>query len=291
MKSAFISIIGRPSSGKSTLLNALCGYKVSIVAPTPQTTLNRIRGILNSPDGQLVFIDTPGFHTSKKAFNSHLKDLVMTSLDDVDLLLYVLDVSRPPGDEENALLELATAHGSRVIAALNKIDIDGRGADTRRSYLSGKIDEERIFAISALEGSGLQELKAGLFAFAPEGDPMYPDDMYTDQTQEFRVAEIIREKAVNKVRQELPHAVFVSIADMELHDDDNKLWIRAFLNVERESQKGIVIGKGGEIIRAIRQEAQKELKRIFSYSIELDLRVKVVSDWRKREALLRKLIY
>ncbi|MBT3274058.1 MAG: GTPase Era [Spirochaetales bacterium] len=291
MKSAFISIIGRPSSGKSTLLNALCGYKVSIVAPTPQTTLNRIRGIVNSPYGQLVFIDTPGFHTSEKTFNHHLKDLVMSSLDEVDLLLYVLDVSRPPGAEENALLDLTTAHGNRVIAALNKIDLDSKGADERRFYLSGKIDSERIFPVSALDGSGLDELKAGLFSFAPEGEPMYPDDMYTDQTQEFRIAEIIREKAVNKVRQELPHAVFVSIADLEIAEEKNKLWIRAFLNVERESQKGIVIGKGGEIIRAIRQESQKELKRIFSYSIELDLRVKVVSDWRKREALLKKLIY
>ncbi len=291
MKSGFVSIIGRPSSGKSTLLNALCGYKVSIVAPTPQTTRNKIRGIVNGPAGQLVFIDTPGFHSSERRLNLHLKDLVVSGLEEVDLLLYVLDVTRPPGAEEHGVFEIASAHHRRSVVALNKIDIGRENLDSTKRFLDGAFAPERVFEVSAVSGEGMEELADGLFEFAPEGEMMYPEDMYTDQSPEFRVAEIIREKAINRVKQEVPHAIFVSIADMETSTDGQNLWIRAFLNVERESQKGIVIGKGGTGIKAIRTEAQKELGKIFPYRIELDLRVKVVSDWRKREALLRKLIY
>ena len=289
MKSAFVSIIGRPSSGKSTILNALCGYKVSIVAPSPQTTMNRVRGIVSAPEGQLVFIDTPGFHTSERRINQHLRELVVSSLEEVDLLLYVLDVTRAPGREEDMLLRLVSDHSSRTIAAINKIDAASDMVDKRRSYLAGTIDSSRIFSVSALEGTGLDALKKGLFDTAPEGEPMYSEELYTDQTPEFRAAEIIREKAILKVRQELPNALFVSIADME--ERGNLLWIRAFINVERESQKGIMVGKGGERIRSIRLEAQKELAQIFPHKIELHLRVKVQKDWKKRDKLLHNLIY
>jgi GTPase len=291
MKSGFVSIIGRPSSGKSTLLNALCGYKVSIVSPTPQTTRNKIRGIVNAPAGQLVFIDTPGFHTSERRLNLHLKDLVVSGLDEVDLLLYVVDATRPAGEEEWLLCDIASQHKERTIVALNKTDIGRKHIRSARQFLEGSFPPERIFEVSAVTDDGLAELSEGLFAAAPEGEIMYPEDMYTDQSPEFRVTEIIREKAINRVRQEVPHAIFVSIADMETSTDGESLWIRAFLNVERESQKGIIIGKGGVGIKAIRTAAQKELAQIFPYRIELDLRVKVVSDWRKRETLLRKMIF
>ena len=291
MKSGFVSIIGRPSSGKSTLLNALCGYKVSIVSPTPQTTRNKIRGIVNAPAGQLVFIDTPGFHTSERRLNLHLKDLVVSGLDEVDLLLYVVDITRPPGEEERLLYDIASQHRERTVVALNKTDIGREHIASSRRYIEESFRSDRIFEVSAATGEGLLELTDGLFSAAPEGELMYPEDMYTDQRPEFRVTEIIREKAINRVRQEVPHAIFVSVEDMETSADGESIWIRAFLNVERESQKGIIIGKGGVGIKAIRTAAQKELAQIFPYRIELDLRVKVVSDWRKRETLLRKLIY
>ena len=291
MKSGFVSIIGRPSSGKSTLLNALCGYKVSIVSPVPQTTRNRIRGIVNKEEGQLVFVDTPGFHSSEKRLNLHLKDLVVSNLDDVDLLLYVVDVTRPPGNEEKLLLEIAAGNRKKTVAAINKIDIAARGAAAVRKFLETGIDGDRIFEISATEGLGLEPLIGALFSLAPEGDIMYPGEMYTDQAPEFRASEIIREKAINRMRQEIPHAIFASIEDMEVSENGESLWIRACLNVERESQKGMVVGKEGKMIRGIRLAAQKELAEIFPYEIDLDLRVKVVRDWRKRENLLRRLIY
>ena len=291
MKSAFVSIIGRPSVGKSTLLNTLCGYKVSIVSSIPQTTRNRIRGIVTQKRGQLVFIDTPGFHTSEKRLNLHLKDLVISGLDEVDLVLYLLDASRKPREEEKLLLEIVKANREKTVAAVNKIDIAADGRFEAREFLESVLDDTRIFEISATEGTGIPALTDALFNLAPEGELMYPEQMYTDQNPEFRAAEIIREKAIIRMREEVPHAIFASIEDMEVSEDGAKLWIRASLNVERESQKGIVVGKGGTMIRQIRMAAQKELTEIFPYAVNLDLRVKVVSDWRKRERLLRKLIY
>ena len=291
MKSAFVSIIGRPSVGKSTLLNTLCGYKVSIVSSIPQTTRNRIRGIVTQKRGQLVFIDTPGFHTSEKRLNLHLKDLVISGLDEVDLVLYLLDASRKPREEEKLLLEIVKANREKTVAAINKIDIAADGRFEAREFLESVLDDTRIFEISATEGTGIPALTDALFNLAPEGELMYPEQMYTDQNPEFRAAEIIREKAIIRMREEVPHAIFASIEDMEVSEDGAKLWIRASLNVERESQKGIVVGKGGTMIRQIRMAAQKELTEIFPYAVNLDLRVKVVSDWRKRERLLRKLIY
>lgn len=291
MKSGFVSIIGRPSAGKSTLLNALCGYKVSIVSPVPQTTRNRIRGIVNREAGQLVFVDTPGFHISEKKMNLHLKDLVVSNIGDVDLILYVADVIRAPRDEEKLLLEIVADNRKKAVAAINKIDVAADGTRAMREFLETGLDGERIFEISATEGLGLEELTEALFTFAPEGKIMYPGEMYTDQAPEFRASEIIREKAINRMRQEVPHAIFASIEDMEVSENGESLWIRACLNVERESQKGMVVGKGGKMIRAIRLAAQKELTEIFPYEIDLDLRVKVVRDWRKREHLLRRLIY
>jgi GTPase len=291
MKSGFVSIIGRPSSGKSTLLNALCGYKVSIVSPVPQTTRNKIRGIVNKEAGQLVFVDTPGFHMSEKRLNLHLKDLVVSNLDEADLVLYVVDVTRPPKDEEKLLLEIVADNRKKTVAAINKIDAAPGGSKVMREFLETGLDSERIFEISATEGLGLEELTEALYTYAPEGDLMYPEDMYTDQAPEFRASEIIREKAINRMRQEVPHSIFASIEDMEVSENGEGLWIRACLNVERESQKGMVVGKGGKMIRSIRLAAQKELTEIFPYKIDLDLRVKVVRDWRKKEHLLRRMIY
>ncbi len=291
MKSGFVTIIGRPSSGKSTLLNALCGYKVSIVSSVPQTTRNKIRGIVTREEGQLVFVDTPGFHTSGKRLNLHLKELVISSLAEVDLILYMVDATRPPKDEEELLLKTVGDHQEKSIAAINKIDIGGEGVSAVRGFLETRLDPGRIFEISAINETGLNELATALFNMAPEGEIMYPGDLYTDQSPDFRAAEIIREKAINRMRQEVPHAIFATIEDMETSDDGSTLWIRASLNVERESQKGIVVGKGGKMIREIRLAAQRELREIFPYDVDLDLRVKVVRDWRKREGLLRKLIH
>jgi GTP-binding protein Era len=291
-KAAFIAVIGRPSSGKSTLVNRICGGKVSIVSAVPQTTRDAIRGILTREHGQLVFVDTPGRHKSEKKFNIKLSEISAKAVEDSDLVLYVLDSSRPPGPEEIEIATLLTPHAGRTVTAINKID--DKNADQTRArefisqYLPGLLNEaspQRCHAISAKTGEGVELLLEALYAAAPEGEAFYGAEYYTDQEVDFRIAEIIREKAINRLRQEIPHALRVEVSDAQFDAEAGsgtdgagsgrgKLWVRAFIIVERESQKGIVVGRGGEMIRAIRLAALKELDRIFDWKIELDLRVK-----------------
>jgi GTP-binding protein Era len=302
-KAAFAAVVGRPSAGKSTLVNRLCGEKVAIVSPVPQTTRNAIRGIVNRDAGQIVFVDTPGRHKSEKKFNRKLLAVSDRSMEDADLILYVLDASRPPGGEEEAIAERLLPLADRLVAAVNKTDLSGADFEGAFAFLGDKIpalERDRIFQVSALKNRGLEELLDCLFRLAPQGEPFYPADFYTDQEVQFRIAEIIREKAVARLREELPHSIYVDVADMEFRDGPSgdtgedraaprRLWVRAFIAVERESQKGMVVGKGGQMIKAIRQAAQKDLDRIFDWKIELDLRVKTARDWRHNDALLKRL--
>ncbi len=290
-KCASISIIGRPSAGKSTLLNAVCGYKISITAPSPQTTRNSIRGIYTSEEGQLIFIDTPGYHISEKSFNMRLQDITVSSLGDADILLYVVDTLRKPGDEEREIAEMAASGNQPVIVALNKIDQKRAHPGLMQLAMEKLIPQARFIEISAVQETGIDDLITLLFEFAPEGEQLYPEDFYTDQPPEFRIAEIIREKAVNRAKDELPHAIYVEIADLEIDKEKNVLWIRAFINVERESQKGLVIGKAGSGIAAIRKEAQKDIAKLFPYKIQLDIRVKAQGQWRKKDQILKKILY
>jgi GTP-binding protein Era len=297
-KSAFVAIIGRPSAGKSTLLNHLCGAKVAIVSTVPQTTRNSIRGIVTRPAGQLVFVDTPGMHISGKKLNLRLAETALRVLDEADLVLYVLDANRPPGREEDAvaaaLLKRPETVKHRTVAAINKVD--AAGTAKAEAFLHAKLPElppSRIFNISALKNEGLDTMLDCLFGMSPEGSAFYDGDCYTDQEVRFRIAEIIREKAMNKLREELPHSIYVDIADMELRGgapQAETLWVRAFIMTERESQKGMVVGKGGAMIRKIRLAALREMKKIFDWNIELDLRVKTAHDWRSNDATLKKLL-
>ena len=291
MKSAFITLIGRPSAGKSTLMNELCGRKISIVAPSPQTTRNKVRGILTDTRGQLVFIDTPGYHISDKKLNLQLKSVSVGALEDADLILYVIDSSRRPGEEEENLINLLKRFNEKLIIAVNKIDLPGGNSKSIINYVEEAFPDASILAVSALEAKGTEDLKMVLFDKSPEGEKMYPDEFFTEKDPEFRASEMIREKAINRVKEELPHAIYVEISDMEEAEDGKVLWIRAFLIVERESQKGIVVGKGGVGIKAIRVAAQKELNGIFPYRVMLDLRVKASAKWRRNDQILKKLIY
>jgi GTP-binding protein Era len=298
-KAAFVAVVGRPSVGKSTLVNLFCGAKVSIVSAVPQTTRNAIRGIVNRSEGQLVFVDTPGRHESEKKLNKRLTEVSGRATQEADLALYLLDASRPPGEEEDAIArDLAPLAGEKAVAAVNKIDARGADFEALRSFIKRRLPdmpEERIFKISALKNEGTEELLRCLFDMAEEGEAFYPEEYYTDQDLNFRIAEIIREKAINRLRQELPHSLYVEVADTELREDGvspekTRLWVRAFIILERESQKGMVVGKGGEMIKAIRQEAQKDLNRILDWKVELDLRVKSSKDWRHNDKILRRLI-
>jgi GTP-binding protein Era len=290
VKAAFVALVGRPSSGKSTFLNRVCGGKVSIVSPVPQTTRNRIRGIYNGPPGQLVFVDTPGFHSSERKFNLRLRELTLAALEESELVLYLVDLTRPPGEEERALMAALRGAQDRLVVGLNKVDAQPSHRELAERELAAALRSPRLCPLSALTGEGVQAVLDLLWQLAPEGEPMYPPEYYTDQTPEFRIAEIVREKALQGLREEVPHALYVHIADLEMRRDNTELWARGFLFVERESQKGILVGKGGERIKATAREAEAELTELFPYAVKLDLRVKVQPRWRRDEGLLSRLI-
>ncbi|MDR2303121.1 MAG: GTPase Era [Treponema sp.] len=295
-KAALVVIVGRPSTGKSTLLNRLCGEKVAIVSPVPQTTRNAIRGIVNREQGQLVFVDTPGRHVSGEKFNRKLMEVGERSIGEADIVLYMLDASRMPAEEEEAIVSLVAPLRGKMVFAVNKIDAPRADPQALLNFLNekiGSVEDERFFKISALKNEGVESLLDCLFSLAPEGDAFYPEEFYTDQEVSFRIAEIIREKAIRHLRQEIPHSIYVDVADAELKtlpEGGQKLWVRAFILTERESQKGMVIGKGGALIKQIRLEALKDLKHIFDWKLELDLRVKTAHDWRHNDATLRRII-
>ncbi|HET6487177.1 MAG TPA: GTPase Era [Spirochaetia bacterium] len=290
LKSATVAVVGRPSSGKSTLVNALCGGKVSIVSPVPQTTRNRVRGILTAPAGQLVFIDTPGFHLSEKKLNQYMGSLVNAALAEVDVVLYLLDGTREPGTEERALIDAIRTAAKPAVACVSKKDLESESRELVRRVAAQELPGARLLEASALTGEGLDGLREALFQLSPEGEQLYPPDYYTDQTPEFRISEIVREKAMLQTREEVPHALYVRIEDLEMRQEGAFLQARGFICVERESQKGIVVGRGGEKIHTIVSEAERELAEIFPYPVRLDIRVKVDREWRKRDPLLRRLI-
>ena len=291
-KTALVTIIGRPSAGKSTFLNTAAGEPVSIVSPIPQTTRNAIRGIVNNSKGQLVFVDTPGYHDSEKKMNLRMRNIVKDQLESSDLILYIIDATRSCGDEENLIVGLLKDHQDKVVVALNKCDqsraIKVHVHNFVKRQLS-EVPENRVVEMSALEGNGVNEVLDALFEMAKEEPHLYPDEYYTDQDVGFRIAEVIRGEAINRLEEEIPHAVYIQIADMEMRSP-TKMWCRAFLCVEKDSQKGIVIGKGASMIKAIRLASEEKLREIFDYKIELDLQVKVDKNWRQKDNTLDKLL-
>lgn len=292
-KCAIVAIIGRPSAGKSTFLNTACGEKVSIVSPVPQTTRNAIRGIVNGSRGQLVFIDTPGYHESEKKLNLILRATARDRLPEADCILYLIDAARDPGDEEATICKMLEGVAARVVIGINKTDINTASPGMVRIFLNDHlpaVSSDRIFQISAEKDTNIDPLLVKLFDLAPTGAPLYPEEFYTDQDVDFRIAEIIREKAMLNTREEIPHALYVEIADLEMRKNGKELWARAFLVVERESQKSMVIGKGASMIKKIRMEAVHDMNKIFPYRVQLDLQVKVNKNWRQKDPVLGKLM-
>ncbi|MCK9169369.1 MAG: GTPase Era [Treponema sp.] len=293
LKTALVTIVGRPSAGKSTFLNTACGEPVSIVSEIPQTTRDAIRGIVNTSYGQLVFIDTPGYHDSDKKLNLKLRSVTESQLKDADALLYILDSTRLPGDEEQLTVNLIKPHANRTVVAINKIDSHIAQVNSAEEFIAKvlpEIPKERIIPISAKTDKNVNDVLKALYDLAPAAPQMYPEDFYTDQDVGFRIAEVIRGEAINRLEQEIPHCLYVDIADMEMKKEGRLLWVRAFLCVERESQKGIVIGKSASMIKTIRIESLKKLRKIFDYKIDLDLQVKVDKNWRQKDTVLTKLI-
>jgi GTP-binding protein Era len=287
-KSGFIAIVGRPNAGKSTLVNALVGRKVAIVSPKPQTTRNRIQGIVNRDDAQIVLIDTPGIHKAENALSRQMMDEVESALDGIDILCLIVDASArlSPGDKFS--LEWIRRFHGPVFLLLNKID------QVKKPHLLPLIDHyhrefefAEIFPISALTGEGTLDLMNGWLTRLPEAPPYFPPDQFTDQPERFLAAEIIREKAILTTREEVPYAIAVLLDSFE--ETDDLIRIRATLYVEREGQKGILIGKRGETMKKIGTEARKELESILGTRIFLELFVKVQPQWRQNPGIVRQL--
>ena len=291
-KTALVTIIGRPSAGKSTFLNTASGEPVSIVSAIPQTTRNAIRGIVNTSLGQLVFVDTPGYHDSEKKMNLRMRNIVADQLENSDLILYIIDSTRTCAEEERLITALLEKHQKKIVVAINKIDEKNSMKESARKFVSSHLSEipkEKILEISAKNDEGINDVLKALYDLAPVAPHLYSEEFYTDQEVDFRIAEVIREQAINRLDKEIPHCVYVKIADMEMRTP-TKMWCRAFLCVETESQKGIVIGKGASMIKTIRVESIKALRKIFDYKIDLDLQVKVEKGWRQKDGVLDRIL-
>lgn len=286
--SGFVAIIGRANAGKSTLVNTLVGRKVAIVSPLPQTTRNRIQGIVNRENGQVVLVDTPGIHRATKALDRQMMQEVGEALEGVDAVALIVDATREFEAGDRYSLEWIKKFSGPAYLLLNKID------QVEKQRLLPLIDRwrrehdfEAIFPISALRGQGTDELLKSWIARLPENPPFFPVDQYTDQPERFLAAEIIREKAIVLTRQEVPHAVAVLVDNFE--DSEKLLRIRATIYVEREGQKGIMIGRGGSKMKEIGTEARKELEAILGIKIFLELHVKVQPRWRENRAMVKQL--
>ncbi len=290
-RSGFVGIVGRPNVGKSTLLNALLGEKVSIVSPRPQTTRHNVRGILTREDAQIVFVDTPGYHLPKNKLGEYMVENVHRFLPDADVLVFLVDGSERPNAKDRALARAVSEQSrARVLLAVNKVDLcpDRHAALSR--YRELLPPETPYLFLSALTGEGLPELLDQIVALLPEGPYLYPPGVITDLPLREQIAEAIREKALLHLHEEVPHSVAVSVEEMQ-DRPNGKTYIRALLYVERESQKGIVIGQGGAMLRRIGTEARQEIEQILERPVFLELRVKVLPRWRKKESALRWLGY
>jgi GTP-binding protein Era len=290
MKSGFVAVVGRPNVGKSTLVNALVGTKVTITSSRPQTTRNTIRGVVTGPDDdnpeyQIVLVDTPGLHKPRTELGSRLNSIVYGTLADADVVLFLIDASAQIGPGDRLIAERLVEASSTVVLAVNKADKGTKTEIGEQLVRAGEWDFAAYVPISATEGTGLQPLVDEIVVRLPEGPRYYPEGMMTDQPESLVVSEIVREKFLERLRDELPHSLLVRIEDMEQRDN-GLLDITADVIVERKSQKGIVIGKGGELLKIAGTEAREELEVLFGTKVNLKLHVVVEKDWQIRGQIL-----
>ncbi len=288
-KSGFISLIGRPNTGKSTLLNALVGQKVAIVADKPQTTRTSIQGVVTTADAQIVFVDTPGIHKGDSPLNKRLMDAVRAALEERDLLLFVVDAAAKFGEEDRRAVDMARRVSAPALLVLNKIDLVKEKA--RLLPLIEQYKQLHDFAdylpISAARGKGLDDLRKAIIERLPEGPAYFPEDYVTDQPERFLAAELIREKVLWATRQEVPHSVAVMVDQWE--ETPRLTRIFATIRVERDGQKAIIIGSKGAMLKRVGTLAREEMERIFGVKVFLDLHVRVQPNWREEPAFLNAL--
>lgn len=298
MRSGVVAIVGRPNVGKSTLLNHLVGEKVTIVSPVPQTTRHQIRAVYNDARGQIVFCDTPGLHTSRHALDRAMIGLVNDSVEGADVLLHLVDVSRHVGDEEAMTIQRLHAARAPVVLGLNKVDMPAHHIPEYLAAwekalgqpLSGATDRVMPVPVSALKGTNIDKLVDEIFARLPQGEALYPADILTDFPRQLAIQDIIREKLLFVLREELPFSLAV-YADQIADRSERLTYVRAVVFVERETQKAIVIGRGGAVLKKAGESARKELQQVYEKKFFLDLWVEVEKKWKQDKDLLKKMGY
>ena len=289
-KSGFIAIIGRPNAGKSTLLNALLHQKIAIMSPKPNTTRNNIMGILTTADAQYVFIDTPGIHKPKHELGKTLNKNAYTAIAEADINALIIDITKPYGSGDSFLLERLKNSEVPCFLLVNKIDLlPKKEVMERLLQWQSVYPFDEIIPLSALKQENLNELLSVIRSYLKEGVAYFPQEMVSDHGENFRIAEIIREKVLFRTQEEVPHSVAVVIENRE--DSENGVHLQALVIVERASQKAILIGKQGSMIRSVRLSAQKELKQLLGRPVELELYVRVEKNWRNRESKLKQFGY
>ncbi|HHY83033.1 MAG TPA: GTPase Era [Clostridiales bacterium] len=291
-RSGFVAIVGRPNVGKSTLMNTLIREKIAIISSKPQTTRNRIQCVLTREDYQIVFVDTPGIHKPKNKLGEYMVKAAQNSISDMEAVLFVVDIADGIGPGDRMIAEWLKQITPPVVLAANKID----AADKEKARLqlsefkeAGRFDD--IIEISALAGTNIKALEEKLVSYLPEGPKYYPDDMITDQPERVILAEIIREKALNLLKEEVPHGIGVEIEKIQDREDKELVDVMASIICEKSSHKGIVIGKGGRMLKSIGSQARVDMERFLGTRVYLELFVKVKDDWRNDINTMRNLGY
>jgi GTPase len=299
-RSGFIAIVGRPNVGKSTLLNAFLGEKVAIVSAKPQTTRNKITGVLTDGDTQMVFLDTPGLHRSRTKLDEHMRRAVDDSISDVDLAVLVVEPQKDCGEAETELVEKLAAKKMPVLLAVNKIDTVKK--EVLMAVIAAwaqRFDFATVVPVSAVTGDGVKILLDEIKKQMPQGPQYFPDDMLTDQPERLVVAEIVREKLLTLLSDEVPHGIAVSVESMKERKSSGSqntgemdmMDIEATIYCERDSHKGIIIGKGGKMLKTVGVRARSDIEKLLGCHVNLQLWVKVKDDWRNREGVLKTLGY
>lgn len=287
-KTAFVTIVGRANAGKSSLLNAIIGEKIAMVSDKPQTTRTKITGVLTQNEVQYVFMDTPGVHKAKTKLGEHMLQTVKDSVSEIDIVLMVIDTSKKIGENEANLIETFKASHTPVILILNKIDlIEKEKLVSIIAECSQMYDFEAIIPISVLNNDGIDIVFSEVTKHAVDGPHYFPDDTLTDQPEKVLAAEIIREKLLQLLNEEVPHGIAVTIEEMKEREDKDILDISANIFCERDSHKGIVIGKNGAMLKKVGSLAREELESFFQIKVNLQCWVKVKQDWRNKEGMIK----
>lgn len=291
-KSGFVSIIGRPNVGKSTFMNKVLGQKVAIMSDKPQTTRNKIQGVYTKDNAQMIFIDTPGIHKPKHQLGEHMMKVARNTLRETEVILFIINAAEEIGRGDEFIIDMLKNTKTPIILVLNKIDlIHPDDLIKQIEVYKDKLNFSDVVPISALQGNNIDRLLSVIESHLPEGPMYYPEDRITDHPEHFIVSELIREKALHKLSQELPHAIGVEVLKMKGDDEGGKVKVEALIYVERESQKGMVIGKGGKMLKEIGREARMDIENLLGSKVYLELWVKVQKDWRNKPTFIRSLGY